>query len=108
MVPPTPSTCAQDNSATWRALVRTLTQLTTERTLVLIAHTWRGPEKAFFLMLPKAGFTIHQVDRAHLHPMFRKPGCPTRLLALHRAGGGGDAAGAAAAAAADGGGEDAA
>lgn len=43
----------QDNSATWRALVKTLTQLTSETTLVLIAHTWRGPEKAFFLMLPK-------------------------------------------------------
>lgn len=74
----------QDNSATWRALVKTLTQLTTEKTLVLIAHTWRGPEKAFFLMLPKAGFTISQVDRAHLHPMFQRAGCPTRLLALHR------------------------
>lgn len=73
-----------DNSATWRALVKTLTQLTSDKTLVLIAHTWRGPEKAFFLMLPKAGFTITQVDRAHLHPMFQRAGCPTRLLALHR------------------------
>lgn len=44
------------------------------------------------IMCPQAGFTITQVDRAHLHPMFQKAGCPTRLLALHRHPAGGPAA----------------